>query len=231
MRSLPPRPPPGHTASTRQAFFSLPWPGPSSQSPDLSPGRLPHSAAPEESWGLGSHIPAGPSVPSSAPLAAAAAARGPPAAGRRLVPVLAEEETEDTLPWGAGEPAGCAEWVERVQGATGGGGFHGGHGTLPLPSLGCSALLEDPGLGVGVGAMGVGDVRTGAGKQWVSSGCKTTPLGPWRGTDWDRQTGGQGGGRVSVRKRGRSEQGPGQDHEVERRGQAESGVRRVRAGG
>ena len=41
-------------------------------------------------------------------------------------------------------------------GAAGGGGFHGGHGTLPLPSLGCSALLEDPRLGVGVGAMGWG---------------------------------------------------------------------------
>ena len=44
-------------------------------------------------------------------------------------------------------------------------------------------LLEDPGLGVDVGAMGVGGDRVGAGKRWVSSGCKETPLGPWRGTD------------------------------------------------
>lgn len=139
VHSLPPPPPPGHTASTRQAFFSLPWPGPTSQSPDLSPGRLLHSAAPKESWGLGSHVPAGPSVPSSAPLAAAAAAGGPPAAGRCLGPVPVEEETEDTLPWGEGEPVGCAELVERVQGLTGGGGFHGRHGTLPLPSPGSSA--------------------------------------------------------------------------------------------
>ncbi|XP_059855843.1 fms-related tyrosine kinase 3 ligand isoform X4 [Delphinus delphis] len=65
--------------------------------------RLLHPAAPEESWGLGGHIPAGPAGPSSASLAAAPAARGPPAAGRCLVPALAKEETEDALPWGAEE--------------------------------------------------------------------------------------------------------------------------------
>ena len=141
-RSTQPTPTPSprsHSQHQAGLFFPLPWPGPTSQSPDLSPGRLPDSAAPKESWGLGSHVPAGPSVPSSAPLAAAAAASGPPAAGHCLVPMPVEEETEDTLPWGEGEPAGCAEWVERVQGVTGGGGFHGRHGTLPLPSPGCSA--------------------------------------------------------------------------------------------
>ncbi|XP_069396318.1 fms-related tyrosine kinase 3 ligand isoform X3 [Delphinus delphis] len=68
----------------------------------VSAGLL-HPAAPEESWGLGGHIPAGPAGPSSASLAAAPAARGPPAAGRCLVPALAKEETEDALPWGAEE--------------------------------------------------------------------------------------------------------------------------------
>nr|XP_030729411.1 fms-related tyrosine kinase 3 ligand isoform X3 [Globicephala melas] len=85
--------------------------------------RLLHPAAPKESWGLGGHIPAGPTGPSSASLAAAPAARGPPAAGRCLVPALAKEETEDALPWGAGRYTGVYKpgesgLLEQAEGTT-----------------------------------------------------------------------------------------------------------------
>lgn len=102
------------------------------------------------------------------------------------MPVPVEEETEDTLPWGEGEPAGCAEQVERVQGLTIEVADSMGD-TVPCPSHPqyplLLRLLEDPGLGVDVGGHGGRGDRVGAGKQWVSSGCKETPLRPWRGTD------------------------------------------------
>lgn len=52
--------------------------------------------------------------------------------------------------------------------------------------------------------MGVRDDRTGAGKRWVSSVCKKTPLGPWRGTDWrPRRRPGEHPGREEGLSRGR----------------------------
>nr|XP_054106413.1 fms-related tyrosine kinase 3 ligand isoform X2 [Callithrix jacchus] len=73
--------------------------------------RLLDPATPTEFWGPGGHSANSPTVPPALP---AAAAHGPPAAGRCLVPALAEDTAEDVLCWGAGaphpqspEPAAC----------------------------------------------------------------------------------------------------------------------------
>nr|XP_054396945.1 fms-related tyrosine kinase 3 ligand isoform X3 [Pongo abelii] len=96
-------------------------------SPELLPmpgaavsARLLNPATPMESPAPGGHSPDSPAAPSAPPTAAA---RGPPAAGRCLVPALAEDAAEDTPPWGAGEdteahrgesPArGCIAWTQR----------------------------------------------------------------------------------------------------------------------
>lgn len=87
---------------------------------------------------------------------------------------------------------------------------------------------EDPGLGVGVGGMcGGGRVgnlsREGVGQ----SVCKKTLLGPWRGTDWNRQqTGGQRGGCWARVQGERTRPEPGPDH-----GDGEEGTGRVRGQG
>ncbi|EAW52488.1 fms-related tyrosine kinase 3 ligand, isoform CRA_a [Homo sapiens] len=77
-------------------------------SPELLPvpgaavsARLLNPATPMESPAPGGHSPDSPAAPSAPPTAAA---RGPPAAGRCLVPALAEDAAEDTPPWGAGAP-------------------------------------------------------------------------------------------------------------------------------
>ncbi|GAB5581775.1 fms related tyrosine kinase 3 ligand isoform X1 [Prionailurus iriomotensis] len=59
-----------------------------------------HPTAPKEPQGLGGHSPASPSGPSAAPPAAVAC--GSLADVRCLVPALAKEEMENTLPQGAG---------------------------------------------------------------------------------------------------------------------------------
>ncbi|KAL0609856.1 Fms-related tyrosine kinase 3 ligand [Plecturocebus cupreus] len=63
--------------------------------------RLLDPATPTEFWGPGGHSADSPGVPSALP---PVAAHGPPAAGRCLVPALAEDTAEDAPCWGADAP-------------------------------------------------------------------------------------------------------------------------------